>query len=186
MNVRSSSVLPSRRATTATPGDSLSSSRSRSGAARFLRYVAARGTLHLTLLTGAALFLLPFLWMVFTSLRTDEEALEPGFFPIVPTFRAQSPYVRRTPPIDKPRDVADGEWKQVLPQFQQATRAAVEAELRQHPVPGVDGEKLADAAVPVIVNQIAPRLPRELYKESTGATLAAYRPLLTPAVAAVS
>ena len=130
--------------------------------------------------------------MVFTSLRTDEEALEPGFFPIIPAFRAQSPYVRRTPAIDKPLDVADAAWKEILPQLERSTRSAVEAELRQHPVPGVDADKLTDAAVPVLVNQLAPRLPRELYRLSPPAAasmpsagpavLGAYQPQLTPAV----
>ena len=40
---------------------------------RLGRYVASRGWLHLTLLVGVGIFIFPFVWMVATSLKTDEE-----------------------------------------------------------------------------------------------------------------
>src|SRR4051812_31931808 len=76
----------------------LASSRRRS---RIMRYFAERGWVHLLLLTGIALFLFPFAYMFATSLKTDEELTESGWFPSIPEFQATSPRVRSAPVVAK-------------------------------------------------------------------------------------
>ena len=56
---------------------------------RFLRYVANRGWVHLLMLTFAALFLFPFVWMLNTSFKTDEEVSEHHFHVFFHTFNGQ-------------------------------------------------------------------------------------------------
>src|SRR4051794_4202401 len=107
------------------------SSRDRSGksSGRFAMYFVSRGWLHLVLLTFAALFLFPFVWMLTTSFRTDEELSEPGWLPEIPTFRAASPYVRRTMEARRPADATEAQWAAALPAIEDAARRAARAEL---------------------------------------------------------
>jgi ABC-type glycerol-3-phosphate transport system permease component len=149
-------------------------------ASRCVRYFAEHATLHLFLLAGVAIFLLPFLWMVFTSLKTDEELLEPGFLPAIPSFVGHSPYVRRTPALNKPLDVEDETWDKSLPRLQKLSRNAIADELKRHPIPGVDPQKVIDAAAPILINQLAPRIGAEVWKSKDTTRLASvFAPMLT-------
>ena len=51
--------------------------------------------IYFLLVTGAAVFSFPFLWMAATSVKVDRELQTKGFqlMPIAPTARARSPYV---------------------------------------------------------------------------------------------
>ena len=55
----------------------------------------AKTILYVLLVTGAAVFSFPFLWMAATSVKVDRELQTKGFqlLPITPTPRARSPYV---------------------------------------------------------------------------------------------
>jgi len=48
--------------------------------------------LHFTLVCFAVIFLFPFVWMLLTSAKTDEELAAGRWLPAMPVFRAQSPY----------------------------------------------------------------------------------------------
>src|SRR4051812_40723556 len=72
---------------------------------RFARYFVARGWLHLVLLTGVAIFVFPFIWLVATSLKTDEELTDLGWMPSIPHFVPRSPYVLPQPEVVKPMEV---------------------------------------------------------------------------------
>src|SRR3954468_611059 len=90
---------PTRAPATATSTDrepaaaSLASSRRRS---RVARYLAGHAWAHLLLLSGIAIFLFPFVYMVATSLKTDEELTGTDWFPTLPQFEPASPRVRAT------------------------------------------------------------------------------------------
>src|SRR5207248_751558 len=86
-----------------------------------------RGIVHLTLLACAAIFLFPFVWMIATSLKTDEELHVPGIFPSLPTFRAQSPYAREIVKEVKPALVAADRWESALPRLREKAFRAVQA-----------------------------------------------------------
>src|SRR5688500_2828902 len=81
----------------------------------FARYFARSGWAHLLLLTGALLFLFPFVWMILTSFKTDEEIAEGGWWPAVPAYRASSPYPRRAIEVHKPANVSEDAWDAWLP-----------------------------------------------------------------------
>src|SRR3954447_6624990 len=53
---------------------------------RFINYYVTRGWLHLVLLTGVAIFIFPFVWMIGTSMKTDDEVTSDQWLPAVPTF----------------------------------------------------------------------------------------------------
>jgi len=66
-----------------------------SGAASRLRLTNAgfiRFGLHLLLLSIAAAFLFPFVWMLLTSAKTDEEVAAGRWLPALPTHQWESPY----------------------------------------------------------------------------------------------
>ena len=54
-----------------------------------------RITLHLSLIAGAMIFALPFLWLVTTSFKEDEEVFSdpPRWIPLIPTNSTASPFV---------------------------------------------------------------------------------------------
>ncbi|MCY2954355.1 MAG: ABC transporter permease subunit [Planctomycetota bacterium] len=80
-------------------------------------YFISRGWTHLLLLAGVGIFLFPFLWMLSTSLKTDEEVTNSKILPEIPTFRPTSPYV---PDIALPQrllDIPPNKWDALLPQL---------------------------------------------------------------------
>ena len=83
--------------------------------ARFARYFTQRGWAHVLLLLASWMFLFPFVWMLATSVKTDEELLDPGILPHVEHFRANSPYVRDAIEPIRPADVTIARWEQMIP-----------------------------------------------------------------------
>ena len=94
------------------------------------RYVARRGWMHLVLLSGTAIFLFPFVWVIATSVKTDEELAGPNWWPQIPAFRAESPYARPAIRIVRPAIVEEATWNADLPALTQAAVEAVEDRLR--------------------------------------------------------
>src|SRR5215216_4922808 len=160
--------------------ESLASSRQR-GTPRLARYFVDKGWAHLLLLTGAAIFLFPFVWMLATSFKTDEEIAEGGWWPTVPHFRASSPYARRPVEVRKPADVDPDHWNRALPLLQKATLESLDAlpanQLQLSPTGAAD---YRDAAASVLLNRLTPRLGRKLWAGDPSALVAAYAVLLTP------
>src|SRR3954465_12444561 len=113
---------------------------------RFAAYVVGRGWLHLVLLTGVFIFCFPFLWMICTSMKTDDELTDQNWMPAVPTFKTQSPYVLGAPEIIKPIGVSEADWKTGLPNLLTATREAIVVTKPQADAVGVDAAEYRDAA----------------------------------------
>ncbi len=80
---------------------------------------------------GAVIFALPFLDMVFTSVKTDDEVAQEHyhFLPRAPHARWVSPYVAedRDPVIEQPADMPTATWNQLEQPFTGAVRQAVTA-----------------------------------------------------------
>src|SRR5688572_8625432 len=143
---------------------------------RVARYVVERGWLHVTLMCGVGVFLLPLVWMISISLKTDEELTGPAWFPELPTFVADSPYARDPVEVVKPVTVSDADWERALPEIERLTREAVDAHQRgmgvpsmhsppQRPTHGRDAHAtLVDAATSVIVSRLVNRLETKLWE----------------------
>src|SRR5258705_6984056 len=82
---------------------------------RFGRWVAAKGWIHVLLLTGVIGCIYPLAWMFMTSIKTDEELGRTEMMPTIPTFRAESPYVRGDVEPTKPDAVSAARFSTVLP-----------------------------------------------------------------------
>ena len=148
------------------------------------RYFARTGWIHLLLICGVGIFLLPFAWMVGMSLKTDDEAADPAFFPAVPTFRAAGPSVRPTTPLPPPGGLAADRWAELRP----AVREAAETTIAKQPLPAggdnVDGKALRAAAADALVDSAAARMPQTVWAGSTRDVVAAFQKTATPDLAA--
>jgi multiple sugar transport system permease protein len=153
---------------------------------RFVNYLLTRGWAHLILLSGVGLFLFPFAWMVGTSLKTDEEVVEDRWFPSVPTFRAQSPYARAVPSINRPMDVPEDRWEALLPDLLSIAREKAVAAPQPAAAEEVDADAYFDATAALLVDRSVAKLNRALWKEPDEALLAAFRGILTAAEVAAA
>jgi len=148
---------------------------------RFAHYFVTKGWAHLLLLAGVGIFLFPFVWMVATSMKTDEELPEPGIFPAIPVFQASSPFARRPPTLERPANIAPDKWAAAVPVLLDAARA----ETAKAPLPPGTGGRLDEAALREsaahqLVNKLAGKLNKELWNEPP-TVLAAFRELFRPA-----
>src|SRR5687767_875802 len=144
------------------------------------RYFVTRGWAHLLLLAGVGIFLFPFVWMVATSLKTDEELTSASWWPQVPTFRDASPYVRPAPPITKPIDVPGERWDALLPRLKELAHTAVNAVPAPPMASGVDLDAWRNAGADNLVNTAIAKLNRKLWDAAEGELLKEYASLLTP------
>src|SRR5688572_8897476 len=80
---------------------------------RWLRKTFVHAWIHLFLLTGIAIFLFPFVYMLATSLKTDEELTSTSWFPSLPRYESTSPRVRDTQPPQAPAEVPATKWEMV-------------------------------------------------------------------------
>jgi ABC-type glycerol-3-phosphate transport system permease component len=92
---------------------------------RVLRPILNQWIVHLTLLTLAALFFFPFVWMFGLSLKTDEEVTSTAVFPALPQFIASSPYVLKADKVDRPQMAPREQWNRVYPQLLSDSFSAV-------------------------------------------------------------
>jgi multiple sugar transport system permease protein len=144
------------------------------------RYFAARGWAHVLLLAGVGIFLFPFVWMLATSLKTDDELISPNWWPAVPTFVGESPYVRPAPVIAKPVDVPGERWDAVFPRLRELARAAIDAVPTSAIGSGVDATAWRDAGADRLVADVIGKLSRKHWDDADGELLRAYAALLTP------
>src|SRR5690348_1163943 len=99
---------------------------------RFVAYFTRRGWIHALLLLGVWLFLFPFVWMVATSVKTDEELMEGDGLPRVESFRPVSPYVREVVALVGPADVTAERWEQLRSRLSDLAAGAVARYQHQH------------------------------------------------------
>jgi multiple sugar transport system permease protein len=148
---------------------------------RFINYYVSRGWLHLVLLTGVAIFIFPFVWMIGTSMKTDDEVTSDKWLPAVPTFVPRSPYALAAPDLVKPMQVDPAAWARLTPRLVEVTRHAVDAAMNTRPaVAGVDAVAHRDAAANVVINRLVARLNADLWTAGDAKLIDAYRALLTP------
>jgi multiple sugar transport system permease protein len=144
------------------------------------RYMLTRGWVHLLLIAGAALFLFPFLWMLSTSVKTDEELINPTAPPGIPRFVGESPYVRAHPAPQRPHYVQAEQWERIEPMLRQEAEAAVAAALRHMRAGIADADAHQQAAADLIIERLVARIPRRLWELDEAEVLRVFRQVLTP------
>ena len=142
---------------------------------KFFAYFARTGWAHLVLVTGAAIFLFPFVWMVLTSFKTDEEIAEGGGLPAIPGYRQSSPYPRRPIEVHKPANVTEAAWEARLPVLREAAKSAVADHLAHN------GGMAAptDAVVSVLLDRLTPMVPNSAWASSEPKMRDVWNALLT-------
>ncbi len=146
--------------------------------ARFGRWFAAKGWVHVLVMTLAAAFLYPFAWMLFTSMKTDEELTSPRLLPEIPHFVPASPYVREAPSLARPEGASEDGWKTLAESIRRETEAAVLAAIPAGVA--VDPAAWAHAAAAVVAVRETARMPKQAWQGSADEAMAQYRALVTP------
>lgn len=148
------------------------------------RKLLASFATHAALIVGMLVFLFPFLWMVSTSFKTDEELPETRLFPSVPRFQDHSPYVKPVPEPTKPIDVDDDDWNRQLPKLLERTSKVVtdaQATGAAHPLDQtVDLDQLKSVAARDLLDSVSAKLNRTLWTGDSVAFDKAFDDLLTP------
>jgi ABC-type glycerol-3-phosphate transport system permease component len=134
---------------------------------RFAKYFTRSGWAHALLLLAAWMFLFPFVWMLATSVKTDEELMEPGVLPPAAHFHPDSPYVRGEIQPIKPSDVEIARWNQMLPSLTELANRVIEQYQHSHPAePSIapfDADKHRQSASAALVNSVVSKLDRRLW-----------------------
>jgi multiple sugar transport system permease protein len=154
---------------------------------RLVYNLRTKAWVHVLLLLGVGIFLFPFLWMLSTSVKTDEELVETAVLPALPTFQPTSPYVRDVEAPEKPPDVPPARWHEMLPTLLGIAKTSV-AEAQGEPAyaasaGNVDREKHREAAAQVVVHTLVAKLHKALWTGPEQALMEGFTARLTPAVA---
>lgn len=145
--------------------------------------------IHLILMAGVVAFLFPFVWMLSTSVKTDEELTDAKILPQLPTFLPASPYVISTPEPTKPYDAPPAVWEQALPRLLEIAElrvAAVQAASPPVAAQTVDAAKHRESAARVLVDRTVVRLNRQLWDGPEASLLQAFTTELTDAAASAA
>lgn len=140
------------------------------------RYVLSRGWLHVILLCGTTIFLFPFVWMVGTSMKTDEEITNGRWMPSVPTFVAKSPYVLSAPELVKPLQVSAELWDRYSPTLLDETRRLVSQRLAAD---APDRDEHIDSASISVMNRLTGRIDDDAWTAGEATVLDRYRGMLS-------
>jgi ABC-type glycerol-3-phosphate transport system permease component len=124
---------------------------------------------HLLLIAVSAVFLAPYLWMLASSMKTDEEIAADRVFPASPRFRETSPYLREPPAIEKPYEVSGDAFERGLAAMRPLAAAAVAQAAPPAGVSLLDEAALRSAAVQRLVARLVPRMPLEAWEQGVAA-----------------
>ncbi len=149
---------------------------------KFAAYFTRSGWAHALLLLFAWLFLFPFLWMVATSVKTDEELADSTLLPEVVHFHPVSPYVRSGVEPIKPTDVSPARWKQILPKLQEISLEMIAAYQKSHPpepsIDPFDADAHRQAASAMLVSNMVAKIDRRHWDLDDKALLDEFKSLL--------
>ena len=94
-----------------------------------IRGLSRRLTLYGLLIGGSILFSIPFVWLLLSSFKTNEEQFldPPRWLPRTPSAAVASPYVARDefPDIERPAPCPRSRWEELRPVLVEATRKAI-------------------------------------------------------------
>jgi len=151
--------------------------------ARFSTYFTRHGWIHALLLLFVWLFLFPFLWMLSTSVKTDDEMSLGSLVPQIPTFRAASPYVRAVDPPARPLDCPVEVWQEVVPTFRSMASQSVAGYQASHPSPPslatFDTAAHKESATTAVLDFTIGRLNKSLWTGPRSELMQAFRQEIT-------
>jgi len=147
---------------------------------RFGRWVAARGWIHVLLITGVVGCIYPIVWMFMTSIKTDEELGKSEMAPALPMFRSQSPYVRDGVEVAKPDDVDPSRFAAALPRLREVAKTTVSSSVPNDTPSSIDSDRWASSAASVLLNRALAQMPKQVWDESAELVISRFRELLTP------
>lgn len=138
----------------------------------------ARLLLHSVLLVGSAIFLIPFLWLLLTATKEDEELVpeQLRIFPVAPEPRAVSPYLDTTffGALKAPDALSPAAWgrlrQPIVDELTKSLRAA--PFLNELPV---DREMSVQAMIPGLWTEFLGILPDTLWTQEDPAVMTAIR-----------
>lgn len=138
----------------------------------------SRFLLNTVLVTGSCLFLVPFLWLILTAVKEDEE-LVPDQLRVLPTApepRAISPYVApdRAAGLTAPDALPRAAWERLRQPLTDELLAALRSASFIRSLP-VDHDAAAKTLVPSLWTELLGRLPDTLWTRDDQAILAAVR-----------
>lgn len=135
----------------------------------------ARLALHSFLFVGSVIFLLPFVWLLLTAMKEDEELVGDRLrlLPTAPEPRAASPYVDSTyfGVMERPEAFAAARWARLHPRLRAALRDVAEEQAISRDLP-VDEAQAVDAVVNGLWVLLQGILPDTLWQESDDAIIA--------------
>ncbi|MGB0990852.1 MAG: ABC transporter permease subunit [Akkermansiaceae bacterium] len=148
----------------------------KSRAQKFWQFLSGKGFLWLILLSCSAIFLFPFLWMILSSVKTDEEVNKGEFWPSMPEFQPHSPYIITAEKPTKPDDLTDEQWSSLLKKFSQhAKQIVAQDELRPRLLPDADeNQKLIDEVTQFLVKRGMEKMSQQVWAEKEDAIMAAF------------
>lgn len=138
-------------------------------------FLSGKGFIWLVLISCSAIFLFPFLWMLVSSVKTDEEVNQGDFWPELPEFRPNSPYVTDVARPQRPETCSTERWNLLLPKFttyvthlihQDATRP------RQLASEEAD-EEMVEHASRFLVTRGLKKMPLQVWQEKDNSTIEA-------------
>lgn len=137
--------------------------------------ISGKNWLWLTLLTCSGIFLFPFIWMIVSSIKTDEDINRGDFWPSMPEFRPNSPYVIDTLPPEKPSSCPPSRWHTLLPKFIAHTTAIVQKDAARPRLFSSDeeDEQLVEQASQFLVQRGLKKMPQQVWQEKDDATVEA-------------
>ena len=144
------------------------------------RWVAAKGWIHVLLITGVIGCVYSLAWMFMTSIKTDEELGSGEMVPAMPSFRPQSPYVRDAMESAKPDDVDPSQFAALLPKLRDLAAFAVRAGLPLDAPRTIDADRWVASASSLLVNRAVAQLPKQLWLESPDRVPQRFQEHLTP------
>ncbi len=119
---------------------------------------------HVILIIGAVVFSAPFIWLIGTSFKAQDEMYPPSWFPPAPPHVLNSPYFGANPnelPV-KPPEVDDNTWEKYLKDGREVVREAL---LERKPyLPEFIQQYVNEKyLVDVLIGTLYRRMPKELW-----------------------
>ncbi|MGB7157968.1 MAG: carbohydrate ABC transporter permease [Tepidisphaeraceae bacterium] len=130
--------------------------------------IGSRLSVHGLLLLGCAAFSMPFVWLLSTSFKYDEELLAqpPRWAPSIPRAIDQSPYLtdEESPAVQTPQGIGIENWQTIWPALSDAMWDRARPLLNADAVSGFPSAALRDAMVPALWRRASGGIADELWQ----------------------
>jgi len=138
------------------------------------RELGKQMVLHLGLLLGAVLFAFPFIWLVTTTFKGDEEIFvyPPNWIPSIPYYSSQSPYIDRYEfrEFKRPEGMSGAQWERLQMPLRKALWQAAQQAAGADPSIRL-GPGNQEAVVNGLWEQILPALPESAMRAGSEAVV---------------